>query len=268
MGYLISYPTQSVGPKDTLRFDAAIASVLVDMDAHLAGRFRAYLTSDKHFDIPGLMAPTFKNLPSQSARDITWDVVLISVHEYGYRNTLLGFSISNANQVQVTSGSGSGYKKSCRSLSCSSGHQTSFSQGSPSVQELLDGIHLHDVPPDLVPKAIVDATLKITYAIDLMRGEGVFDSELMLIEEVMGRLEKPAPFHRIEVISRISKASKIIAVHPTAEIRLHGYTSRLGEFSSQCEIAKAEGRDPTDWMGIRYLLPCPECLGTGIEQTH
>lgn len=270
MGYFVSFPKQAVDPKDNSRFDDTIASILVDMDAQLARRIQAYLTSDKHFDLPRLMAATFKNLPPQSARDLTWDVVLISVHEYGYRNTLLDFSISNANQVQVASGSGRGYKKSCRSLSCSSGHQTSFSQGSPSAQELLAGIHRHDVHHDIVPETILDATQEIARAIDLMRGKGVFDSELKLIEAVMGRLQKPAPFHRLELISRLSKANKIIAVNPTAEIRLHGYASRLGEFSSHWEMAKAEGRDPGDWMGmgIRYLLPCPECLGTGIEQTH
>lgn len=268
MGYFVSFPKQAADHKDISRFDDATASILVDMDAQLARRIQPDLTGDKHFDLPGLMAATFKNLPSSSAYEITWDVVLMSVHEYGYRNTLLDFSISNANHVQVASGSGSGYQKSCRSLSCSSGHQTGFSEGSPSVQEILDGIRRHEAPPNLVPEAIFDATLKITYAIDMMRGQGIFDSELMLIEEVAGRLKIPATSHRIEVLSRISKAGKIIAVHPTAEIRLHGYASNLGEFSSQWELAKAEGRDPTDWMGIRYLQPCPECLGTGIERTH
>lgn len=241
------------------------------MDVQLARRFLDYLTSGKHFDLPGLMTTTFKKLPFRSARDLTWEVVLISVHEYGYKNTLLDFSISNANQVQIdlaTKRSGCGYKKSCRSLSCSSGYQTSFSHGSPSAQELLAGIHRHDAPPDLVPESILDAALEIARTIDLMRGKGIFDSELKLIEEVMGRLKKPAPFHHVEIISRLSKANKIIAVHPTAEIRLHGYVSHLGEFSSHWEMAKAEGRDPADWMGIRYLLPCLECHGTGIEQTH
>lgn len=271
MGYLVSFPKQTVDPKDILRFDAAIASVLVDMDVQLARRFHAYLTSDKHFDLPGLMAATFKNLPSQSARGLKWDVVVISAHGSGHRNTLLDYAISNDNQVQIdlaTKESGSGYKRSCRSLSCSSGHQTSFSHGSPSAQELLAGIHRHDVPTDLVPESIHDATLEIARAIDWMRGKGIFDSELKLIEGVMGRLKKSAPFHHVEIISRLSKANKIIAVHPTAEIRLHGYVSHLGEFSSHWEMAKAEGRDPAGWMGIRYLLPCLECHGTGIEQTH
>lgn len=271
MGYIVSFPKQAVDPKDILRFDDTIASVLVDMDAKLARRFLAYLTSDKYFDLPGLMTATFKNLPFQSARDLTWDMVLMSAYGYGHRNALLNFSISNTSQVQVDSavkGLGSGYQKSCRSVSCSSGHQTSFSEGSPCAQELLDGIHRHDAPPELVPDAIFDATLKISHAIDLMRGKGIFDSELKMIETVMGRLKESAPFHHVEVISRLSKSNKIIALHPTAEIRLHGYVSHLGEFSSHWEMANAEGRDPADWMGIRYLLPCLECLGTGVEQTN
>lgn len=271
MGYIVSFPKQAVEPKDIRRFDDTIASVLVDMDEQLARRFLAYLTSNKYFNLPELMTVAFKNLPFQSARDLTWDVVLVSAYGYGYRNAILNFSISNANRVQVdltVKGSGSGYKKSCRSLSCSSGHQTSFSEGSPCTREILDGIHRHDAPPKLVPDAIFDATLKISSTIDLMRGKGIFDSELKMIETVMGRLKESAPLHHVEVISRLSKSNKIIALHPTAEIRLDGYVSHLGEFSSHWEMAKAEGRDPTDWMGIRYLLPCLECLGTGVEQTN
>ncbi len=271
MGYFVSFPKQTVDPRNLSRFDGTIASILLDMDAQLTRRFQTYLTSEKYFDLPRLMATTFKALPAQTARDLTWDVVLISAHAGGYKNALLDFSMPNTDQVKIdwtVKGLGGDYKRSCRSHSCSSGHQASFTHGSSTAQELLTDIHRLDATPETVPEPIFNATLEIAYAIDLMRGKGIFDSELKLIEKVMGRLETPAPFHHVEVVSRLSKAQKIIAVHPTADIRLHGYVSRLGEFSSHWEMAKAEGRDPAHWMGIRYLLPCLECLGTGIEQTN
>lgn len=270
MGYFVSFPKQALEPKDISRFDDTIASTLSEMDDRLALRLREYLASKKCLDLPSLMATTFKNLSAQSMRSLTWDVVVISAHGGVHRHVLLDFAVSNASQVKIdraANGLHRGYERSCHSHSCASGHQTSFSHGSLTAEELLADIHRYDVAPDLVPEAIFDATLEIAYSIDLMRGEGIFDPELKLIEKTMERLKKPAPFHRVEIISRLSEAKNIIAVHPTAEIHLHGYGSHLGEFSSQSEMAKAEGRDPADWMGIRYLLPCPECHGTGIEQT-
>lgn len=271
MGYLVSFPKQAVDPVEISRFDPSIEIALLDMDSELASRIQAHFTSSDHLELPRITESAFKCLRGDPDKDISWEVVISSTHGGGYRNTLLVFSTSKNNLVTgilPIEGSRSGYKKSCRSLSCSSGHQTSHSNTSPTARELLDDAHRFDVPPDSVPKPIFDATLEISRTIDMMRGKGTFDSELKLIETVMEKLKKPAPFHHIEVISRLSTANQIFAVHPTAEIRLHGYPSRLGEFSSHWELAKAEGRDPNDWMGMHYLLPCSECHGTGVEQSR
>ena len=239
------------------------------MDNQLAQRFQAHLPSDE-FNLPQLMSTPHNDLPTGRLRDSTWNLVVVSVHGWRYKNALLDFRISNSNQPRLdltVEGPDSGYKRSCRSNSCSSGHQTSSSHGRPSTKELLGGIRRHDAPKHLVPKPIYDATLEIAYAIDQMRGKGIFDPEVMLIEKVMAQLNEPAPFHHVEIISRLLNVEKIVAVHPTGDVRLQGYVSRIGEFSSHWEMAKAEGRDPSSWMDIRYLLPCPECRGTGLEQT-
>lgn len=258
----MSFPAEKVNPETLLRFDKRVESTLLPIDRKLAARFQEYLTSDQYLNLPGLMTSIFRGIPARAAGHLTWEMVLRSSYASAHKNELLRIEASKNMNARVSL-DGLRYRPSCRL--CSSGFRVGRHLGkAQSLRELLSRLQVDDAPSNSVPRPITDATIDIAYRLDQMRGDGGFDDEIKLIEKAMSRLRVPAPFYNIEVVSRLSKNGVIVAVHPTADIRIEGYASTKGVFSSQSEVARAEDRDPRDWMGIRYRLPCRKCLGTGM----